>query len=174
MNTVKIKSSALDGLALRWATVLAKGYQPSLTTGQQRYERLSEEERADVDYANFVRESKPRLYWDNPVPHSACPDFAGDPAQLWLIIKRARISIRQAPFDGGRTVAFIDVVGSGNNRVIARQVALDPALAALRCFVTSKLGEEIEIPAELAQASDEAHLLGYAPDDNPIIERPTA
>ena len=67
-------------------------------------------------------------------------DYSSDWAHGGPIIERDDISLYHMTSDW---IAVHNPVGDG-------QSALTPLIAAMRCFVTSRLGEEVEIPDELA------------------------
>lgn len=69
-------------------------------------------------------------------------------AQGGPIIERESITLRVNACVVGHWAAFIDFGGSNCN-VRARQSGTTPLIAAMRCFVASKLGDEVEIPEEL-------------------------
>ena len=75
-----------------------------------------------------------------------------EPSKFWAqggpIIDEARITLRVNACLPGRWVAFIDFGGSNCN-VKARQSGPTALIAAMRCYVASKLGDEVEIPEEL-------------------------
>ena len=74
------------------------------------------------------------------------------PSRNWVqggpIIEREFITLRTNACVSGHWSAFIDFGGSNTN-VKARQSGPTPLIAAMRCYVASKLGGEIEIPAEI-------------------------
>ena len=62
--------------------------------------------------------------------------------QMWPIIDREKISIRH--WDNTPVIhAYLSTPGSNWSE------GQTPLIAAARCYVTSKLGEEVEIPEEL-------------------------
>lgn len=69
------------------------------------------------------------------------------PSTIWSqggpIIERERMTLR-VDTRGGFWVAFLD-----GDHVTARQRGETSLIAAMRCFVASKLGDEVEIPEEL-------------------------
>ena len=65
------------------------------------------------------------------------------------IIDLERISIRTYAAPGRNWVAFIDCGGSSISGAKARQVGPTALVAAMRCFVASKLGDTVELPKEL-------------------------
>ena len=60
------------------------------------------------------------------------------------IIEREEISIRRWKFDNGGWVAMLAVDGEGTEGV-----GPTPLIAAMRCYVASKLGDEVDVPEEL-------------------------
>jgi hypothetical protein len=75
------------------------------------------------------------------------------PAENWSqggpIIDRERISIRTYANPGHPWVAFIDFGGSSVSGVKAKRYGPTPLIAAMRCYVASKLGDEVDVPEEL-------------------------
>ena len=63
------------------------------------------------------------------------------------IIERERITLRVDTTPGSSWVAFLDSAAIGHYP--HRQRGPTPLIAAMRCFVASKLGDEVEIPEEL-------------------------
>jgi hypothetical protein len=61
------------------------------------------------------------------------------------IIERERITLRVGTVPGTRWVAFYD----RPDRVLGRMTGPTALHAAMRCFVSVKLGGEVEIPKEL-------------------------
>ena len=65
------------------------------------------------------------------------------PSELWeqggLIIERERIEVR--PYDGVNWIA--------TDNLTNHTVGATPLIAAMRCYVASKLGDDIDIPEEL-------------------------
>ena len=66
-----------------------------------------------------------------------------DWAQGGPIIERERITSR-VDTRGGRWVSFLD-----GGKVTWRMVGPTPLIAAMRCYVASKMGDTIEVPEEL-------------------------
>ena len=66
------------------------------------------------------------------------------------IIEREGITLRVNASVSGHWVAFIDFGGS-NRKIEARQTGPTPLVAAMRCFVASKLGDSVEIPKDLIE-----------------------
>ena len=65
--------------------------------------------------------------------------YSTDWAQGGAIIERERIELRDAGGDGW----------AADDNLHATQYGDTPLIAAMRCYVASKLGEEVQIPDEL-------------------------
>jgi hypothetical protein len=133
---MKIKTSELQGVALDWA--VADCHMERMDFGWNR-------QRTEIVLSDFTTYS-PSTDW----------------AQGGPIIERESIATRHSP-KHGKWFAQIDT-GSGNimfwKRMCYRkgdfskrvQVMFDgptPLIAAMRCYVASKLGDELEVPDEL-------------------------
>jgi hypothetical protein len=66
-------------------------------------------------------------------------DFTNDWAQGGPIIERERIEVR--PYDGVNWIA--------TDNLTNHTVGPTPLIAAMRCYVASKLGDDIDVPEEL-------------------------
>ncbi len=73
-----------------------------------------------------------------------CPEYSTDWAQGGPIIEREQINIRVSTV-GGEWVGFTDN-GWG---VEGWSTGQTPLIAAMRCYVAAKLGDDINIPDEL-------------------------
>jgi len=83
-------------------------------------------------------------YTMNPAhKKSAWISYSTDWAQGGPIIERERITVR-VDTRAGRWAAFFD-----GGQVTARMVGPTPLIAAMRCYVASKLGDEVDVPEEL-------------------------
>ena len=76
-------------------------------------------------------------------PLWAGPDYSTDWAQGGPIIEREGISLEFRNGDWIASYAGFSL----------RFFSYDPLVSAMRCYVASKLGEEVEIPAELMEAA---------------------
>lgn len=121
-NMIKVKAGDLSGAALDWAVALAEGW---------------------------------------PQPNMASPST--DWAAAGPIIKRENISLSPPTSvihanggnnPGWRPSGFWQACtwhqGVSGKRAFAWHET-EPLIAAMRCFVRSKLGDEIEVPAELVE-----------------------
>jgi hypothetical protein len=139
---MRIKTQELTGAALDWAVAKALGYKATVVTGQQRYDRLDPEDKADRAYSDLVRDSKPRIYWDNPTKHTPCPSFSGSWEAGGPIIERHPIQVGRASDRDG-------FAAYSQNGVSCVQYGPTPLIAAMRCFCAAKLGDEVDTPEEL-------------------------
>ena len=116
---MKIKTSELTGAALAWAVADCENIKMS-----QRIASL-------------------KVYGEVRLAHGGVYSPSTDWSQGGPIIDRERISHR-VDTRGGRSVAFLD-----GGSVTGRMTGPTPLIAAMRCYVASKLGHEVEIPEEL-------------------------
>jgi hypothetical protein len=122
---MKIKTTDLTGPALDWAVAKALG-RPVLAEGR-------------IAYTNVFGKSQPRKV----------PLYSTDWAQGGPIIEREEIGVkRRAPSMRGEeweAMGSITAKGAGYRWAVGPT----PLIAAMRCFVASRLGEEVDVPDEL-------------------------
>ena len=123
-----MKTSELTGAALDWAVAKCEGndqfaqYTPHLRVYHQRTDSLS----------SYTVTFCPSTDWTRGGP----------------LIERECIDIM---FEGPEWYAYIRYeAADGYNRTLQYD-GPTPLIAAMRCFVASKLGEEVEIPEELCE-----------------------
>lgn len=75
------------------------------------------------------------------------PSYSTDWAQGGPIIERERIDLQAKINAGSDYNEWLATIGIGAKQ--RRRYGPTPLIAAMRCFVASKLGDEVEIPAEL-------------------------
>ena len=73
--------------------------------------------------------------------------YSTDWSQGGPIIEREFINLRR--MFGAGCAAFIDEGGSSKHSVKHRMSGKTALIAAMRCYVASKLGDEIDVPEEL-------------------------
>ena len=128
-----MRVSELTGHALDWAVAKCAG----LLDPRERYGKMVPSVVLDMEY------------WSNGDPMvrlNPCPDVyyraEYDPSTNWQhggpIIERERINLWNEGHDW-------EASHYGEHIVWAEK----PLVAAMRCYVASKLGDEVEIPAEL-------------------------
>lgn len=117
-----MKTSELTGAALDWAVAKCDGvYSPSVDTDTDGTKR--------INYGGMY------------------PEWATDWAQGGPIIERERIDVMSSEYGW---VAFIGNEITGElDPVVDAGYGDTPLEAAMRCYVASKLGDEIGIPKEL-------------------------
>lgn len=116
---MKIKISDLNGAQLDWAVAKCEG--------------LKEEDFVETD----------NLYG----PKWAGPEYSIDWAQGGPIIERERIALGFDGFDN--TDAALSIWGAYKYAKGIEGYGSTPLIAAMRCYVASTMGDEIEIPIEL-------------------------
>lgn len=121
---MKIKTSELTGAALDWAVGLCEGVLAPDGV------HLSDE------------------YCDS-LHHDQDGGFSTDWAQGGPIIERELLHVSPEYWvsDGWHWVTY--VLGPGNLDENYEQRGPTPLIAAMRCYVASKLGDEVEVPDEL-------------------------
>lgn len=79
-----------------------------------------------------------------------CPHYSADWFDGGQIIERERICIYFTD-DGEYSAAAIWKAAFGGGQLIAKSNKCQtPLIAAMRCYVASKLGDEVEVPEELS------------------------
>lgn len=124
---MKIKTSELTGAALDWAVAKCEGMSIRLV-------RHSNDECLHPMAVNPSSGAVLRLL-----------QFSESWAQGGPIIEREQITV--GPWD---TSPFMAHKGTAHwGRHATRYIGPSPLIAAMRCYVASKLGDEVEIPKEL-------------------------
>jgi hypothetical protein len=126
-----IKTNELKGAALDWAVCIAEGFKPS-----QLYISKSHYTPSSIYTSTFDDDGNPDGYMTGPDRLYSRKWEAGGP-----IIEREKLSVWH---EGGgewhaKTHKWADAMQYGDT----------PLIAAMRCYVASKLGDEVEIPKEL-------------------------
>lgn len=134
---MKTKTSELTGAALDWAVAGAEGdrvFRPRLGRPDDWDKAAYLEDGSDDRWV--VRVQNPTV--------ARFVDWTYSPSRNWSqggpIIEREGISWHC----GNKTTWHAYAYGSGNN--ISGPT---PLIAAMRCFVASKLGDEVDVPEEL-------------------------
>jgi hypothetical protein len=130
-----MKTSELAGVALDWAVAQAQGLDyeivdGTVVTGAKRYEANSAN---DYYGCEFEEVYAPSIDW----------------AQGGPIIERERIKLEFINERYGWGARWSTWVKVGENETIPTEGGPTPLIAAMRCYVASKLGDEVELPEEL-------------------------
>jgi hypothetical protein len=120
---MRVKTSELQGAALDWAVAKCEGMQVIVLSGVC----------FDAELLDFGVDSEPRLA------------YTTDWAQGGPIIEREEIQLTKA----SRTLWRAEIDLDEGDAMVETQYGATPLIAAMRCYVASKLGDEIDIPEEL-------------------------
>jgi hypothetical protein len=139
---VKVKTAELEGPALDWAVAKAKKM-PLVSRGR----KWTTDGAATVEYAPWA--VHPVVDGSGPYVAALC-HHTYSPSTDWAhggpIIEREGIRLHRSVtgqwWAGPESDPFRPVAGA------------TPLIAAMRCFVTSRLGDEIEVPDELRAYSN--------------------
>ena len=121
---MKVKTSEIQGRALDWAVAYCEGMKNI---------------EFDGIVWSFTIDGKIKVLSSGWAAMSWCP--SSDWAIAGPIIERQGIAI--SPNGDGRWWAYCE-------RRVQNQYGLTPLIAAMRCYVASKLGDEVDVPEELA------------------------
>jgi hypothetical protein len=124
-----MKTSELTGAALNWAVAKCEGDD----TLAVYFDERSGEPLCHDDWPDN-QEFKPSTDW----------------AQGGPIVEREKIGFR---FSGGFGFCAWKSYGVGSHQNEHSQYGTTPLIAAMRCYVASKLGDEVEVPEELGAAA---------------------
>lgn len=128
---MKIKTSELTGAALDWAVAKCDDRRINFNPGGGLEVRGRTEEGAELPEA-----------WDLWMPWHPSTTWA----QGGEIIEREKISTTVD--DSGVWIAFNHYNYADEKRFM--RAGPTPLTAAMRCFISSRLGDEVEVPEELA------------------------
>ena len=148
-----MKAAELTGHALNWAVAMAEGdkvYRPRLGRPSDWNKEAYLADGSDDRWVVRVENAR--------VAHFV--DWTYNPSGDWMqggpIIERERIAVTCTPdawcayaHDGLQDVVIHGVHAGKAYNWKHKQNAETPLIAAMRCYVASKLGDEVEIPAEL-------------------------
>lgn len=125
---MKVKTSELTGKALNWAVALAEGHQPPLLR---------------VLRGNVALPCADDPMWCDYL------DYSTDWAQGGPIIEREGINTNKYVADPLYSEPYWIGTTWEKAKVDRWMRGPTPLIAAMRCFVASKLGDEVDIPEEL-------------------------
>lgn len=128
---MKIKTADLSGVALDWAVAMC--------------EELTEE--LTYETKDYLRGDSQMLYFKNK-KERICEIYF--PSTCWsqggIIIERENISINTRDTDEDRIASMYDAFAQDWGMYTQGSTFLE---AAMRCYVASKLGNEVKVPEEL-------------------------
>jgi hypothetical protein len=127
-----IKISELTGAALDWAVAIAEGFRPS----QLYISKWSKSSPASIYTRTFDDDGNPEGYITGPDRLYSRKWEAGGP-----IIEREKIATRE----NGDSDDWYACKRWDNHG----KFGATPLIAAMRCYVASKMGDTIEVPEEL-------------------------
>jgi hypothetical protein len=131
-----MKTNELTGAALDWAVAKCEGYS-DLRFNSHRFCN-------DILIMNPPRK-------EYGVVELSDLNYSTDWAQGGPIIEREKISVRFLP-DGANSQWFADMYYTnedGGPEQESEEYGPTPLIAAMRCYVASKLGDEVDVPEEL-------------------------
>ena len=128
---MKVKTSELQGAALDWAVAKCEGREPSYYKGRMRAT-------AHPDFPDSPPMFGPEL------------KYSTDWAQGGPIIEREKIELVRGNDlyfpQGNETGDFYEPLW-----IAGKMHGQTPLIAAMRCYVASKLGDEVDVPDELME-----------------------
>jgi hypothetical protein len=126
---VKVKTSELADAGLAWAIAIIEGWEPF------------------VQYFNVMKDGKVvgKSYY--MTCHKRQVTVPINWSEAGPIIERERLSLFPHT-DATGTWCCVKYAANSTN-VLARAFGPTPLIAAMRCFVASKLGDEVDVPEEL-------------------------
>ena len=158
---MKIKTADLIGPALRYAVAVCEGFNVGILTVEEQWERFIEgaspedlEKYAD-EYADIKAGFKTEICKVHDDGYKSALDarawrFDEDWGVGGPIIDRALISVvhndDEGQWEAGQRVQLQSMFGFNGDNYSVGPTSL---IAAMRCHVTSELGDEVEIPDEL-------------------------
>jgi len=141
-----IKTSELTGAALDWVVAKCEGLDVGAVSARKAAHRMAWENASapplkEPDLTEYLNRFWANVFIDESGDRRAMPKYSVNWAISGLIIERELLCITP-DVQGARWMA------SMNSADLIR-FGLTPLISAMRCYVASKLGDEIEIPEEL-------------------------
>ena len=134
---MKIKTSELTDAALDWAVVIARGVKPAdIRIAAGKIYRWSRDGDGNLTGGYQTgSEFLPSKMWESGGP----------------IIEREGIELHGCKANGLWAQFYnMRLAADGKSKHYHRQTGPTPLIAAMRCFVASKLGDEVDVPEELS------------------------
>jgi len=141
MSAVKV--SALIGPALGWAVAKALDL-PVVMLHDLMWKVAAENNyKGDLAWHFEARKNEPWIATGHGIEGSPLPEYGADWSYGGPIIERESISL--TPCDDMESWAADATFRQG----VETQYGPTPLIAAMRCYVASRLGDEVDIPEEL-------------------------
>lgn len=158
---MQIKTADLTDTALDWAVAKALGHNLKIRTWRDLVDALDQVEDADLiafhEKNNTVRVSAEQIPGGGWYPN---PRYSTDWSQGGPIIERNGLMVQQHERDGSVWRSMLSFPKKATHRDYAGYFHSDgssPLIAAMRCFVASKLGDEVDVPDELVPKPQADH-----------------
>lgn len=135
---MKIKTADLIGLALDWAVSVADGLRPVMRHDYMRTKAAANNYKGDLAWHLEVTPNEPITVDEAGVTH-VLRAYSEQWSKGGPIIEREKIAV---DWDH-------DCWNASTDEHPAYYSAATPLIAAMRCFVASRLGDEVDIPEEL-------------------------
>lgn len=139
-----INTSELEDAALEWAVAMCERIKVEIHSAAM----IVESRLRSMSPVEVASHPRPKPYCTIPGRHQAA--FSSDWAQGGPIIERCQITIRH-DYNDDWVAEYSHPYSYGAGRAYFKQSGPTPLLAAMRCYVASMLGEEIEVPEELCK-----------------------
>ena len=165
---MKIKTSELTGPALDWAVAKCEGrleYKPGRCFDCRFHEERAVQDGSEHYCHHPIRRVQDWSHWysdearfsTSDTTHPRCPYPYPEPystgwAQGGPIIERGRLTVGPVSKKDAKEVEEWQAYSGWNWDVcepLFEGEGLTPLIAAMRCYVASKLGDEVEVPEEL-------------------------
>ena len=162
---MKIKTADLTGPALRYCVAKCEGYNVGVITAEEQWERFIEGSTPEElgkyakEYAEIKAAFKDELCKIHKDGYKSAYDarawnYDTDWAVAGPIVERENIGLEKHRLDGPYQWAACDwhpVVVQGYTCLERSKYVYGPTplIAAMRCFVASRLGDEVDVPEEL-------------------------
>lgn len=140
-----VKVSTLIGPALDWAVAKALDLPVVMLHGLMWKVAAENNYKGDLAWHFEARKNEPWIATGHGIEGSPLPEYGADWSYGGPIIEQEGINLRLHTGTDKQHIAFVWV----KHQLAHRQQGPTPLIAAMRCYVTSKLGDEVDIPEEL-------------------------
>ncbi len=145
-----MKTSELTGPALDWAVAKALDL-PVVMLHDLMWKVAAENNyKGDLAWHFEARKNEPWITTGHGIEGSSLPEYGADWSQGGPIIERERIALDVEHGDLWRArFGRARITFDGRAHHYHHHTGPTPLIAAMRCYIASKLGDEVEIPEEL-------------------------